>query len=69
MTTADGVVFLVDCDNTLLDNDRVQDDLRDHLAREFGLPSQSQRVIRCDRPLQLSMLGFVLVAIAAFYRG
>jgi len=30
------VVFLVDCDNTLLDNDRVEDDLRDHLAREFG---------------------------------
>jgi len=30
------VVFLLDCDNTLLDNDRVQDDLRDHLAREFG---------------------------------
>ena len=31
-----GVVFLLDCDNTLLDNDGVQEDLRDHLAREFG---------------------------------
>jgi FMN phosphatase YigB (HAD superfamily) len=31
-----GIVFLLDCDNTLLDNDRVQADLRDHLAREFG---------------------------------
>lgn len=30
------VVFLVDCDNTLLDNDRVQADLRAHLEREFG---------------------------------
>jgi hypothetical protein len=30
------VVFLLDCDNTLLDNDRVQDDLRDHLTAEFG---------------------------------
>jgi len=30
------VVFLLDCDNTLLDNDRVQDDLREHLASEFG---------------------------------
>jgi polyphosphate glucokinase len=30
------VVFLLDCDNTLLDNDRVQDDLRMHLASEFG---------------------------------
>jgi FMN phosphatase YigB (HAD superfamily) len=30
------VVFLLDCDNTLLDNDAVQDDLRRHLAIEFG---------------------------------
>jgi FMN phosphatase YigB (HAD superfamily) len=30
------VVFLFDCDNTLLDNDRVQDDLRAHLLDEFG---------------------------------
>ena len=29
-------VFLLDCDNTLLDNDRVQDDLRAHLVSEFG---------------------------------
>ena len=30
------VVFLVDVDNTLLDNDRVQEDLKRHLEREFG---------------------------------
>ncbi len=36
MSDRDGVVFLVDCDNTLLDNDLVQEDLRDHLTREFG---------------------------------
>lgn len=30
------VVFLVDVDNTLLDNDRIVDDLRLHLGREFG---------------------------------
>ena len=30
------VVFLVDVDNTLLDNDRVIADLRDHLAKQFG---------------------------------
>jgi FMN phosphatase YigB (HAD superfamily) len=29
-------VFLFDVDNTLLDNDAVQDDLGDHLEREFG---------------------------------
>jgi FMN phosphatase YigB (HAD superfamily) len=31
------VVFLVDVDNTLLDNDRIIADLRDHLTQEFGL--------------------------------
>lgn len=31
------IVFLFDCDNTLLDNDRVQADLRAHLQREFGI--------------------------------
>ena len=30
------VVFLFDVDNTLLDNDRVQDDLLRHIEREFG---------------------------------
>ena len=30
------VVFLVDVDNTLLDNDHIQNDLRGHLEREFG---------------------------------
>ena len=39
-------VFLFDCDNTLLDNDRVQDDLREHLRLEFGQAS-------CDRYWQI----------------
>jgi FMN phosphatase YigB (HAD superfamily) len=30
------LVFLVDVDNTLLDNDQIQNDLREHLEREFG---------------------------------
>ena len=30
------VAFLLDVDNTLLDNDRVEADLRGHLEREFG---------------------------------
>jgi len=37
-----GLVFLFDCDNTLLDNDRVQADLRTHLEGHFGT-TQSQR--------------------------
>jgi FMN phosphatase YigB (HAD superfamily) len=36
MITPDQTVFLVDVDNTLLDNDRIQADLRRHLEREFG---------------------------------
>jgi FMN phosphatase YigB (HAD superfamily) len=31
------IVFLVDVDNTLLDNDHIQDDIRAYLAKEFGL--------------------------------
>ncbi len=30
------VVFLLDVDNTLIDNDRVADDLRAHLTGNFG---------------------------------
>ena len=36
MKTRAEVVFMFDCDNTLLDNDQVQVDLRAHLEREFG---------------------------------
>jgi len=42
VTGPDDVVFLLDCDNTLLDNDVVQEDLRMHLAREFGAPSRDR---------------------------
>ena len=34
-----GVVFLLDVDNALLDNDRIIADLRQHLQREFGAAS------------------------------
>ena len=42
MTSPLKVVFLFDVDNTLLDNDRVQDDLRGHLEREFGSESRDR---------------------------
>jgi hypothetical protein len=42
MAEAQDVVFLFDVDNTLLDNDTVQSDLRDHLAANFGVHA-------CDR--------------------
>ena len=34
--SAPDLVFLIDVDNTLLDNDRIQADIRDHLGRELG---------------------------------
>ncbi len=37
--TDDGVVFLLDVDNTLLDNDRIIADLRRHLEEAFGVAS------------------------------
>src|SRR5471030_3051533 len=36
------VVFLLDCDNTLLDNDRVQDDLSERLASELGAANRDR---------------------------
>ncbi len=42
MTAADEVVFLLDVDNTLLDNDRIVADLDDHLRRAFGGESRDR---------------------------
>lgn len=42
VSSSDDIVFLLDCDNTLLDNDLVQNDLRDHLALEFGSESRDR---------------------------
>ncbi len=36
------LVFLFDVDNTLIDNDRVQADLRDHLAETYGEPARDR---------------------------
>src|SRR4029450_12568124 len=42
MTPPYPVVFLVDVDNTLLDNDGIQQDLKDHLERAFGIASRER---------------------------
>ena len=42
MTSPDRIVFLLDVDNTLLDNDRIEVDLCNHLEREFGLESRDR---------------------------
>ncbi len=42
MTNRHSVVFLVDVDNTLLDNDRISADLKQHLEREVGHERQER---------------------------
>ena len=42
MSEAIDTVFLIDCDNTLLDNDRVQQDLRTHMEQQFGAASAAR---------------------------
>ncbi len=42
MMPLDEVVFLLDVDNTLLDNDRIVADLDEHLGREFGRESRDR---------------------------
>jgi len=42
MRSPNEIVFLFDVDNTLLDNDRVQNDLMNHLEREFGAESRDR---------------------------
>ena len=42
MTLPGKVVFLFDVDNTLLDNDRVMDDLNNHLEHEFGAETRDR---------------------------
>jgi FMN phosphatase YigB (HAD superfamily) len=38
----DEIVFLVDVDNTLLDNDRIQADIKAYLERQYGAPSRDR---------------------------
>ena len=42
MTSLQDVVFLLDVDNTLLDNDQIIADLQAHLERQFGSVSASR---------------------------
>ncbi|HET7909961.1 MAG TPA: HAD family hydrolase [Nitrospira sp.] len=42
MTASNEVVFLFDVDNTLLNNDSVQDDLLLHIEREFGAANRNR---------------------------
>ena len=36
------IVFLFDVDNTLIDNDRVQADLKEHLEQTYGVAARDR---------------------------
>ena len=42
MTLSHPIVFLVDVDNTLVDNDAIQQDLKDHLERTYGTAARDR---------------------------
>ena len=42
MTLPHPIVFLVDVDNTLVDNDGIQQDLKDHLERNYGVAARDR---------------------------
>jgi len=42
MTPFHPIVFLVDVDNTLVDNDGIQQDLKDHLERTYGVAARDR---------------------------
>ena len=42
MTRPHPIVFLVDVDNTLVDNDGIQQDLKDHLERTYGVAARDR---------------------------
>jgi FMN phosphatase YigB (HAD superfamily) len=42
ITPAHPIVFLIDVDNTLVDNDRIQQDLKDHLESNFGVSARER---------------------------
>ncbi len=42
MTPLHPIVFLVDVDNTLVDNDGIQQDLKDHLAKTYGVAARDR---------------------------
>jgi len=49
MTAPHDLVFLLDVDNTLLNNDQVITDLQGHLARQLGAANARAPALACER--------------------
>ena len=49
---SDRVVFLFDVDNTLIDNDAIQQDLKDHLQQNYGRDARDVAAFRTRHRLR-----------------
>ena len=58
--TAGPIVFLIDVDNTLLDNDGIQNDLRNHAA---AVGAHFVRIDEADSSLAWDLSGRTIVAL------
>jgi hypothetical protein len=61
MTLPNSIVFLVDVDDTLLENDHIQDDLKCHIEREFGPEAGT-----ASGPFRNSGIGITLAPFSVF---
>ena len=59
-TRRDPIVFLVDVDNTLLDNDGIQQDLKDHIEQVYGCGARERywRILE-DRFVELGYRDYI----------
>jgi FMN phosphatase YigB (HAD superfamily) len=69
MLSADGVVFLLDVDNTLLDNDRFAEDLGERLEGAFGVAQRERYWTLFGRLREQLGLADYLGALQAFRAG
>ena len=58
------IVTLFDCDNTLLDNDHVVEDLRNHLEQKFG-PRNRDRYFEIFEALRME-LGYAAIGYTIY---
>jgi hypothetical protein len=58
MTLPNSIVFLVDVDNTLLDNDRIQSDIKRHLDRDFGVACRERYWTILEQLFMIGAVGF-----------
>ena len=73
MTKTPAVVFLFDVDNTLIDNDRVQAHLKEHLEQAYGVAARDRyweilERLRHDRDTSITWVRCERFRIEAMHR-